>query len=54
MSKIRNIISDIRNWVNAGTKGEILIRKILVVCLFLLVIYKSGYAIGILLAHIGL
>lgn len=54
MSKISNIISDIRTWVNAGTRGEIFIRRVLVVSLTLLVLYKSGYAIGMLLAHIGL
>jgi len=54
MSRISNIISDIKTWVNAGTGFEVLIRRVLVVSLTLLVIYKLGYAIGVLLAHIGL
>lgn len=54
MSKISNIISDIKAWVNAGTTNEIFIRRVLVVSLTLLVIYKLGYAIGVFLAHIGL
>ena len=54
MSKISNIISDIKAWVNAGTRNEIFIRRVLVVSLTLLVIYKLGYVIGVFLAHIGL
>ena len=54
MSKISNIISDIKAWINAGTRNEILIRRLLVVSLTLLVIYKLGYAIGVFLALIGL
>ena len=37
-----------------GTTNEIFIRRVLVVSLTLLVIYKLGYAIGVFLAHIGL
>ena len=48
MSKISNIISDIKVWVNAGTRNEIFIS------LTLLIIYKLGYVIGVFLAHIGL
>ncbi len=54
MSKISNIISDIKVWVNAGTGDNIFIRKILISGLTLLVLYKLGYAIGVFLAHIGL
>ena len=54
MSKISNIISDIKAWVNAGTTNKIFIRRVLVVSLTLLVIYELGYAIGVFLAHIGL
>lgn len=54
MSKISNIISDIKVWVNAGTGDNIFIRKILIFSLTLLVLYKLGYAIGVFLAHIGL
>ena len=54
MSKISNIISDIKTWVNAGTGDNIFIRKILIVSLMLLVLYKVGYTIGVFLAHIGL
>ena len=54
MSKISNIISDIKAWVNAGTRNEIFIKRVLVVSLTLLVIYKLGYVIGVFLAHIGL
>ena len=54
MSRISNIISDIKAWVNAGTTNEIFIRRVLVVSLTILVIYKLGYAIGVFLAHIGL
>lgn len=53
MSKISNIISDINVWMNAGTGNEVFIRKVLIVCLALLVLYKLGYAIGVFLAHIG-
>ena len=41
-------------WVNAGTRDEIFIRRVLVVSLTVLVIYKLGYAIGVFLAYIGL
>ena len=54
MHKISNIISDIKTWVNAGTGNEIFIRRVLVVSLTILVLYKLGYAIGVFLAHIGL
>lgn len=54
MSKIINGISDIKAWVNAGTRNEIFIRRVLVVSLTVLVIYELGYAIGVFLAHIGL
>lgn len=54
MSKISNIISNIKAWVNAGTGDEIFIRRVLVVGLMLLVLYKLGYAIGVFLGHIGL
>lgn len=54
MSKISNIISDIKVWMNAGTGNDIFVRKVLVVSLTLLVLYKLGYALGVFLAHIGL
>ena len=54
MSKIRNIISDIIVWVNGGTRNEFFIKRVLVVSLTLLIIYKLGYFIGVFLAHIGL
>lgn len=54
MSKISNSISNIKAWVNAGTRNEIFIRRVLVVSLTVLVIYKLGYAIGVFLAYIGL
>lgn len=54
MSKISNIISDIKTWVNAGTGSGIFIRRVIVVSLTLLGLYKLGYAIGVCLAHIGL
>ena len=54
MHKISNIISDIKTWVNAGTGNEIFIRRVLVVSLTILVLYKLGYAIGVFLTHIGL
>ena len=44
----------IKAWVNAGTTNKIFIRRVLVVSLTILVIYKLGYAIGVFLAHIGL
>lgn len=53
MSNIRNIISRIKTWANTGTSNQILIRKILVVCLALLMLYGIGYAVGTFLAHIG-
>ena len=53
MSKINNIINDIIAWMNAGTGNDIFIRKVLVICLTLLVLYKLGYVIGAFLAHIG-
>lgn len=53
-NSISNIISNMKAWVNAGTKDEIFIRRVLVVSLTVLVIYKLGYAIGVFLAYIGL
>ena len=53
-NSISNIISNMKAWVNAGTRNEIFIRRVLVVSLTVLVIYKLGYAIGVFLAHIGL
>ena len=53
-NSISNIISNMKAWVNAGTRDEIFIRRVLVVSLTVLVIYKLGYAIGVFLAYIGL
>lgn len=54
MHKNSNIISDIKTWVNVGAGNEIFIRRVLVVSLTILLLYKLGYAIGVFLAHIGL
>ena len=54
MSKISNIIRDIKTYVNTGTGVASFIRKLLVVSFVLLVLYELGYAIGVFLAHIGL
>ena len=54
MSKISNIINEIKAWVNAGTENEIFIRRVLVVSLTLLALYKLGYAVGVFLEHSGL
>lgn len=45
MSKISNIIGDIKAWVNAGTGDEIFVRRVLVVSLTLLVLYKLASCI---------
>ena len=50
MGKISNIIS----WVNTGTKNEVFLKRVLVICLALLILYKLGYAIGTFLAHVGM
>lgn len=54
MSDMSNIISDIKAWMNTGTRNDIFIRRVLVVSLTLLILYKLGYVIGVFLAHIGL
>ena len=45
-------IKSIKNWLNVGTKTEIIIKKLLLNGLTGLVVYRLGYAIGSFLAHI--
>lgn len=40
--------------LNVGTKNEIIIKKLLLICLLMLVLYRLGYAVGTFFAHIGL
>lgn len=45
-------IKSIKNWLNVGTKTEIIIKKLLLNGLTGLLVYRLGYAIGSFLAHI--
>ena len=44
----------IKNWFNKGTKQEVFIKRVMLVLLTLYFLYRSGYVIGIFLAHLGL
>ena len=43
--------NEIKEWLNQGTKVQVLIRRIMVIGIITLMIYGSGYVIGKFIAH---
>lgn len=50
---MKNKLGAVKEWINHGTKGEVFLRRILVVGLVILILYNFGYAVGTLFAHLG-
>lgn len=50
---MENKLDAVNEWMNHGTKWEVILRRILVVGLVILIIYNFGYAVGSLFAHLG-
>ena len=46
--------SNTKDWLNAGTKQEVFVKKTITVVIAIYIIYQLGYRIGTFLAHIGL
>lgn len=46
--------SNIRDWLYAGTKNEVFIKKLLSIVLTVYIIYLLGYGIGTFWVHLGL
>ena len=49
-----NSKNSIEEWLNKGTKKELLIKGILAGSIAIYLVYQLGYAFGTFLAHIGL
>lgn len=41
------------DWFNRGTKAEVLLKRILVIGLAVLSVYKAGYNAGTFIAYLG-
>lgn len=46
--------NNLKDWLNAGTKDRVFVKKMLAVVITIYIIYQLGYGIGTLLTHIGL
>lgn len=44
--------NEVKEWLNRGTKIQVLIRRIMVIGIITLMIYGSGYVIGKAIAYL--
>lgn len=45
--------NEIKDWMNRGTKVQVLIRRIMVIGIIVLILYGFGYVVGTFIAHLG-
>lgn len=43
---MKNAADAIKKWMDQGTKQEAFVKKLLVICVSVLILYALGYAVG--------